>query len=78
MKMAVFKCKMCGGYLNYNDIDTVVTCEYCGVKQTIPVFDERKQTTVYADSHNIQALLDRGNMSLEDEEWEKEIGRAHV
>jgi len=71
MKMAVFKCKMCGGYLNYNDIDTVVTCEYCGVKQTIPTVNVSKQTIVYTDSHNIQALLDRGNMALEDEEWEK-------
>lgn len=71
MKMAVFKCKMCGGYLNCNDIDTVVTCEYCGVKQTTPTFDDNKEHIVYIDSKNVQALIDRGNMALEDKEWEK-------
>lgn len=70
-RVAVFKCKMCGGYLNCKETDTVVTCEYCGVKQTVPTLDDKKEQIVYVDNKNIQALLDRGNMALEDKEWEK-------
>ena len=33
--MALFKCKMCGGALEINNNETVVTCEYCGTQQIL-------------------------------------------
>lgn len=41
--MAFFKCKMCGGILKIVEGETVITCEYCGTKQTIPqLYDEKR------------------------------------
>lgn len=34
--MNIFKCKMCGGALKIPNNQTVVTCENCGTKQTLP------------------------------------------
>lgn len=34
--MAFFKCKMCGGDLDFREGQTVCECEYCGIKQTLP------------------------------------------
>ena len=31
--MTVFKCKMCGGTIDFQPGDTVGVCEYCGTKQ---------------------------------------------
>ena len=45
--MAVLKCKMCGGTLSIIDDSTVVECEYCGSKQTVPVVDEEKKIKLY-------------------------------
>lgn len=42
--MAVIKCKMCGGDLNFADGASVVECEYCGSKQTIPNQDSEKNS----------------------------------
>lgn len=33
--MASFNCKMCGGTIDYNASDRVITCEYCGCKYSI-------------------------------------------
>ena len=42
--MATFKCKMCGAPLNVVEGQTVVTCSYCGLKQTVAnANDERKE-----------------------------------
>ena len=49
--MAIYKCKMCGGALDYTNGEKVCECEYCGTLQTIPsVADE-----------NAQKLFDRAN-----------------
>ena len=45
--MAVFKCKMCGGDLDINAGVTVVECEYCGTKQTVPSADNEKQLHLF-------------------------------
>ena len=42
--MAVIKCKMCGGDLNFADGASVAECEYCGSKQTIPNQDSEKNS----------------------------------
>ena len=41
--MSAFKCKMCGGALEIRQGDTVVECEYCGAKQTLPKLDDEKR-----------------------------------
>ncbi len=42
--MSVFKCKMCGGTVEFNKGDTVGVCQYCGTKQTVFYFDEVNRT----------------------------------
>ena len=46
--MAVIKCKMCGGDLNISEGSSVVECEYCGSRQTIPTADNEKKMTLFA------------------------------
>ena len=46
--MAVIKCKMCGGDLNITEGLSVVECEYCGSRQTIPNADNEKKMTLFA------------------------------
>ena len=45
--MSAFKCKMCGGALEIQQGDTVVECEYCGAKQTLPKLDDEKRVNLY-------------------------------
>ena len=45
--MALFKCKMCGGALEFSAGETVGVCEYCGTKQTLPRLDDEKKTNLY-------------------------------
>ncbi len=45
--MAVFKCKMCGAPLNIEDGKSIVECEYCGTKQTLPRLDDEKRSNLY-------------------------------
>ena len=49
--MTVFKCKMCGGSIDVVNNESVVECEYCGTKQTLPT----------AQDENLQALFNRAN-----------------
>ena len=59
--MAIFKCKMCGGTLEINNNETVVTCEYCGTKQTVPK----------AMDENLQNLFNRANTLRIKSEFDK-------
>lgn len=52
--MAVIKCKMCGGDLNITDEITVVECEYCGSRQTIPNQDSEKKLTLFARAERLR------------------------
>lgn len=40
--MTIFKCKMCGGGLEIKEGESVVVCEYCGTKQTLPKLDDER------------------------------------
>ncbi len=45
--MAIFKCKMCGGTIEFQPGSTVGECEYCGTKQTLPKLDDDKKANLY-------------------------------
>ena len=38
--MAILKCKMCGGTIDFTSGETVGICDFCGTKQTLMVDDE--------------------------------------
>ncbi len=52
--MAVFKCKMCGGSLNVQENMTVIECDYCGTKQTIPNTDDEVLQNLYNRANNLR------------------------
>ena len=60
--MAVFRCKMCGGDLVING-ESVVICEYCNTKQTLPKLDDEKRLNLY----------DRANYMRRNNEFDKAI-----
>ncbi len=45
--MAIFRCKMCGGTLEFQPGDTVGICESCGTKQTLPRLTDEKRVRLY-------------------------------
>jgi len=45
--MAIFKCKMCGGSLEITEGMTVVECEYCTTKQTLPRLVDDKKANLF-------------------------------
>ncbi|MBO5417767.1 MAG: TIR domain-containing protein [Clostridia bacterium] len=59
--MSIFKCKMCGGDLEIAEGITVVECEYCGTKQTVPK----------AMDENLQNLFNRANTLRIKSEFDK-------
>ena len=59
--MAFFKCKMCGGDLNVNSTDSVIECEFCGSRQSIPA----------SKDENLQALFNRANILRMKAEFDK-------
>lgn len=62
--MSVFKCKMCGGTIEFNPGDTVGVCDSCGTKQTLPRLDDEKRANLY----------DRANHFRRDNEFDKAAG----
>ena len=57
----IFKCKICGGELNVERGQSIVECEYCGVKQTLPKFFDE----------NVKLMYDRANNYLLHSEFDK-------
>lgn len=57
----IFKCKICGGDLNIERGQSIVECEYCGVKQTLPRFLDE----------NTKLMYDRANSYLMHNEFDK-------
>ena len=51
--MAVFRCKMCGGDLNVTEGISVIECEYCGSKQTVPSADNEKKVTLFGRANRL-------------------------
>ena len=45
--MSIFKCKMCGGTIEFEPGATVGVCEYCGTKQTLPHLDDDRRSNLY-------------------------------
>lgn len=62
--MAIFKCKMCGGTIEFNPGDTVGTCDSCGTKQTLPRLDDDKKVNLY----------DRANHFRRNNDYDKAMG----
>ena len=62
--MALFKCKMCGGALEINNNETIITCEYCGTQQTLPKLDDDRRANLY----------DRANHFRRNNEFDKAMG----
>ena len=59
--MAVFKCKMCGGTIEFEQGASVGVCDSCGTKQTLPRLDDDKKA----------ALYDRANHFRRNNEFDK-------
>ena len=45
--MNCFKCKMCGGTIEFEQGATVGVCDSCGTKQTLPRLDDDKKANLY-------------------------------
>ena len=60
----IFKCKMCGGSLEIKEGESVVVCEYCGTKQTLPRLDDERRANMY----------DRANHYLRHNDFDKAAG----
>lgn len=45
--MTIFKCKMCGGTIEFKKGDTVGTCDSCGTLQTLPKLDDEQRANLY-------------------------------
>ena len=62
--MAVFKCKMCGGAIEFTEGATVGVCDSCGTKQTLPRLDDDRRANLY----------DRANHFRRNNEFDKAAG----
>ena len=62
--MAVFKCKMCGGSLDFKEGESVAICEWCKTKQTLPKLDSSEKVNLY----------DRANHFRRNNEYDKAAG----
>lgn len=62
--MSIFKCKMCGGTIEFAPGATVGVCEYCGTKQTLPRLDDDRRVNLY----------DRANHFRRNNEFDKAAG----
>jgi len=45
--MTAFKCKMCGGSLEFAEGSTVAKCKYCGTQQTLPRLTNDRRANLY-------------------------------
>ena len=59
--MAVFKCKMCGGNIEFEKGATVGVCDSCGTQQTLPRIDDDYKVNLY----------DRANHFRRNHEYDK-------
>ncbi len=63
--MSVFKCKMCGGTIEFEQGATVGVCDSCGTKQTLPRLD---------DDDRKANLYDRANHFRRNNDFDKAMG----
>ena len=52
--MTVFKCKMCGGTIEFEPGATVGKCDSCGTKQTLPKLDDDKRADLYERANHFR------------------------
>lgn len=62
--MSIFKCKMCGGTIEFEQGATVGVCDSCGTKQTLPRLDDDKKANLY----------DRANHFRRNNDFDKAMG----
>ncbi|MBR3620783.1 MAG: hypothetical protein IKN56_04685, partial [Clostridia bacterium] len=62
--MALFKCKMCGGTIEFEQGASVGVCDSCGTKQTLPKLDDDRRANLY----------DRANHFRRNNEFDKAMG----
>lgn len=62
--MSVFKCKMCGGTIDFEQGSTIGVCDHCGTKQTLPRLDNDRKTNLY----------DRANHFRRNNDFDKAMG----
>ena len=62
--MATFKCKMCGGTVEFEPGATVGVCDSCGTKQTLPRLDDDRRANLY----------DRANHFRRNNDFDKAAG----
>lgn len=62
--MAIFKCKMCGGTIEFELGASVGVCDSCGTKQTLPRLDDDRRANLY----------DRANHFRRNNEFDKAAG----
>lgn len=62
--MSIFKCKMCGGTIEFNPGDSIGVCDSCGTKQTLPRLDDDRRANLY----------DRANHFRRNNEFDKAAG----
>ena len=69
--MAVFKCRICGGTVEFEEGATVGVCDSCGTKQTLQELEKGRDAGVSAEENpvGIAPLLKRVFMFLEDGDW---------
>ena len=62
--MEIFKCKMCGGTIEFEQGATVGVCDSCGTKQTLPkLYDDKRKN-----------LYDRANHFRRNDDFDKAMG----
>ena len=66
--MAIFKCKMCGGTIEFEQGDSVGVCAYCGTKQTLPNTSDDVIANLYNRANNLRlkSEFDRAQKVYED------------
>ena len=62
--MSIFKCKMCGGTIEFKQGASVGICDSCGTKQTLPKLDDERRANLY----------DRANHFRRGNEFDKAMG----
>ena len=62
--MSFFKCKMCGGTIEFEQGATVGVCDSCGTKQTLPRLDDDRRANLY----------DRANHFRRNNDFDKAMG----
>ncbi len=60
----IFRCKICGGTIEFEPGATIGICDSCGIKQTLPKLDDEKRTDLY----------DRANHLRRNNEFDKAAG----